>query len=103
MYRLRAHPVKWLIFLFTLTLLIQGCEGTPVSPGEAGTGGVSLVVTASPAIEKVEPVPSEAQLEWQDAELVMFIHFGMNTFTGRDVGDGSEDPALFNPGGLDVR
>lgn len=103
MYRLRAHPVKWLIFLFTLTLLIQGCEGTPVSPGEAGTGGVSLVITASPAIEKVEPVPSEAQLEWQDAELVMFIHFGMNTFTGRDVGDGSENPALFNPGGLDVR
>src|SRR5437588_10827516 len=31
----------------------------------------------------LEPVPSPAQLTWQEDELTLFTHFGMNTFTGR--------------------
>ena len=55
--------------------------------------------------EKVEMaarlVPTEQQLKWQQMELTAFLHFGINTFTGREWGDGKEDPALFNPVSLD--
>lgn len=49
------------------------------------------------------PRPSAAQLQWQRDELAMFLHFGVNTFTDREWGDGKEDPAIFNPAQLDAR
>jgi alpha-L-fucosidase len=49
------------------------------------------------------PHPSAAQLDWQRDELAMFLHFGVNTFTDREWGDGTEDPAIFNPESLDAR
>ncbi|MCD7923539.1 MAG: alpha-L-fucosidase [Bacteroides sp.] len=46
-------------------------------------------------------VPTRQQLEWQQLEFTCFLHFGMNTFTGNEWGDGKEDPAIFNPTELD--
>ena len=54
------------------------------------------------AAPQSRPVPSRAQLEWQREELAMFLHFGINTFTNREWGDGKEDPSLFAPSRLDA-
>jgi alpha-L-fucosidase len=47
-------------------------------------------------------VPSARQLRWQELELTGFLHFGINTFTNKEWGDGSENPQLFNPTALDA-
>jgi alpha-L-fucosidase len=47
-------------------------------------------------------MPSPRQLRWQQLELTCFFHYGMNTFTGKEWGDGSENPQLFNPTALDA-
>lgn len=49
------------------------------------------------------PTPSPSQLLWQQDELALFLHFGVNTFTDREWGDGKENPAIFNPASLDAR
>jgi alpha-L-fucosidase len=46
--------------------------------------------------------PSERQIAWQRLEFTAFLHFGMNTFTNREWGDGQEDPARYNPARLDT-
>lgn len=49
------------------------------------------------------PVPSPSQLLWQQDELALFAHFGVNTFTNREWGDGTERPSIFNPTAFDAR
>jgi len=46
--------------------------------------------------------PSHRQYAWQQLELYGFVHFGMNTMTGREWGTGEEDPGLFDPPDLDA-
>ncbi|MDR1881547.1 MAG: alpha-L-fucosidase [Prevotella sp.] len=48
-------------------------------------------------------LPSEDQIKWQKLEYYMFVHFGPNTFTDVEWGDGKEDPKVFNPAGVDCR
>jgi alpha-L-fucosidase len=63
----------------------------------------ALLVAVSCAEKPYGAVPSPYQLEWQEMEMNMFCHFGPNTFTGREWGDGTEAEDLFNPSDLDCR
>ena len=65
-------------------VLFPGCRNTP-PPAACG------------------PVPSQRQQQWQALERYAFLHFNMNTFTGREWGLGGEDPAQFDPTALDCR
>jgi len=47
-------------------------------------------------------VPTPEQVAYQQMELIGFIHFTMNTFTGKEWGYGDEDPSLFDPSELDA-
>jgi len=62
-----------------------------------------LAPMSMPPIRSGRPTATRAQLTWQRDELAMFLHFGVNTFTDREWGDGREDPAVFVPTRLDAR
>jgi alpha-L-fucosidase len=57
--------------------------------------------TREPAAALLRPAPR--QRAWQELEFIGFLHFGINTFTDREWGDGTEDPRLFSPTSLDAR
>jgi len=85
-------------FLFLLLFIFISCsekgECLIVEPDYSQSGNAE-------DITPVYPVPSIAQYEWQKDKLEMFIHFGINTFTGNEWGDGTDDPKLFNPTKID--
>jgi alpha-L-fucosidase len=85
--------------LLLVTTLFSGCidKGGELVPPAPNTDQ-----RQSPPIEPFYPIPTRSQLAWQNAELVMFLHFGMNTFTGNEWGDGTDSPTLFAPTSLDA-
>jgi len=62
-----------------------------------------LALLQTPPPQPIGPLPSARQLAWQELELCAFVHFGVNTFTDREWGEGTESPEVFAPTALDCR
>jgi alpha-L-fucosidase len=78
------HLLNTIIFLFGILLpALSLAQATPPKP--------------------YGPVPTKKQMDWQKLEYYMFIHFGPNTFTNVEWGNGKEDPKVFSPTDLDCR
>ena len=88
-----------------ISLLTLACAASGVQAEELFVKGVVFPEGAD-SITKIElagrVVPTPQQLAWQQRPLTAFLHFGMNTFTNREWGDGKESPELFNPKSLDT-
>ena len=63
---------------------------------------VVVLSTNSQAQNFADIKPSPQQVQWQDMEFGVLIHFGTNTFLDREWGDGTADPKVFNPIQLDA-
>ncbi|MDR0554782.1 MAG: alpha-L-fucosidase [Treponema sp.] len=75
----------------TILLLMAACAGSDNTAAEKAN-----------ARRLVQVVPDERQIAWQELGFTAFLHFGPNTFTNREWGDGKENPAVFNPTALDT-
>ena len=62
---------------------------------------VCLVVFISQSNFAQLPTPTKQQLVWHDMEFYLFTHFGPNTFTDKEWGEGTEKEEIFNPTNLD--
>ena len=69
--------IRFFLLGIILKLLLSGCSVTDPAP--------------------LYPIPSEKQLQWHEMEKYAFVHFSINTFTGKEWGYGDESPELFNP------
>ncbi|WP_295295293.1 alpha-L-fucosidase [uncultured Brachyspira sp.] len=105
--------ILWLLLtLFSFSCTNPAKPGTnPAKPGghdiDYGYPPPSVVFPTDASVEEKVKLaaklsPSKKQLDWQKMELTAFIHYGMNTFTDRGWGDGTEKPSRFTPTKVDV-
>src|SRR3978361_1893085 len=59
--------------------------------------GSSFLAISQSAPKPYGPLPTTRQLKWQETEMYSLIHFGPDTYTDKEWGNGDEDPAIVNP------
>jgi len=84
-----------------VVLSLAGCGGPKApAPGPVEIGPNDSIAQLEAKAARVVPHPR--QIAWQAVEFQAFVHFGMNTFTDREWGEGTEDPKLFAPTDLEA-
>lgn len=95
---------KIIAFLFTTIVLIS-CKKkeTGLLMDTASTIAVAETDTKDSIVKKAaHVVPTANQYSALQNEFIAFIHFGPNTFTRMEWGNGMEDPKIFNLQNLDT-
>ena len=72
------HKLRHLVIVASLTLVMD----SPAAPAD--------------------PSASQAVRDWQALRYGMFIHFGMSTFTGREIDPGDKPSTTYAPTDLDA-
>jgi len=91
--------VKTIVFSLTLMSSVVLAADNTIQPPYSHDVPILASDTAQDIMAKAaNVVPSPAQMLYHQDEFTGFIHFGINTFTGVEWGNGMEEPALFNPG-----
>ncbi len=91
-----------IVFLLLIAAMAVAC-GTKNSNYNIQTAEVPAGYTLDQKVElsgKVLPHPR--QMLWWEDEFKGFIHYGPNTYSGREWGTGFEESDLFHPTGLDT-
>jgi alpha-L-fucosidase len=68
----------------------------------AASAGAALGSLRAAAPGPYGAIPSPRQLHWHELETTAFLHFTVNTFTGKEWGYGDEDPNIFAPARFDA-
>ena len=68
----------------------------------ASTGGSSFQKKENEPSKGMQRLSIERLKKWESLEYGMFIHFGMSTFSGEELGTGKDPNSLYNPTMLDV-
>ncbi len=91
-----------LIIIFSLLTLPFSCK-TAKDEYFIQTADIPSEYSIEQKIElSARVLPHPRQMLWWEDAFKGFIHFGPNTFTGMEWGNGFEDPAIFNPTELDT-
>lgn len=84
--------MRSLLPLFSAAVMAQGPVAVPAD------GNSDTIVRLASSVR-----PSPRQVAWQATACNAFVHFGINTFTDREWGDGTESPRDFAPSEFDAR
>jgi alpha-L-fucosidase len=98
----KNYHYKKSIIIFLLLVMAFSCDNAQ-KKFYIQTAEIPPGLTLEQKIELSGRVlPHPRQMLWWEDTFKGFIHFGPNTFTGMEWGNGFEEPALFNPTELDT-
>ncbi|WP_419190200.1 alpha-L-fucosidase [Saltatorellus ferox] len=98
-----AVPLGLFVALAPLSMLKQEAATLPPVQEPVAEASASSPEPPSSALPSFGAIPNEHQLAWRDRTFYAFVHFGPNTFTGVEWGEGEENPDEFFPTDLDAR
>lgn len=90
------------IYKFTANSSTTLLRFTTLEGDSATEAQVAGLQVAEPLTLPPSNIPNARQQAQIDRRYGLFLHFGINTFTGNEWGSGAESPSIYQPTALDV-